>query len=418
MMISVREVIKRSWLPDMRVLRSDLALSLGLGELVSLIELTRVLDQREVRSLQGDLDADALHGGVEFIIRSDGTYTFRGHVRATGFPSFAYRVQASVRCAAGVVIVVEARGRVFGTDTPGDRQRDWNEDGTSEAIRLYWPSLRLDTRLETDLQKNLSGITGTLVDIAETVVETYVAAQFAGAVGAVIVLGGELGAATGVTFANPHILAGVTVGSAVLLVFGPSAIIPALVAGTATAVLTDIQFRAMHDDEVALAFEVFRGTLPIERILLTNLYNPTNTDTGFLAREFTMPGIADGKILVNMGKNFEHTLEPDVQQSVRGATYQARGQVLIHELTHAWQIHHAAFLPGMLCKALKSANYKYDEAKVTEHASWSDSFDLEGQAAIVDRWFGDNRDALDEFKSVNDDRFFYISQNIRTGKTA
>ena len=168
-----------------------------------------------------------------------------------------------------------------------------------------------------------------------------------------------------------NILAGVTVAGGILLVFGPSAIIPALVAGTATALLTDIQFRPMNQDEINLAFRVFKDTLPIERIVLTNLYNPTNTANGFLAREFTIPGIADGKILVNMGKNFEHTLEPDVQQNVRGTSYQSAGQVLIHELTHAWQIHHSSFLPGLLCKALTSANYKLDEAKVREHASWS-----------------------------------------------
>ncbi len=416
-MKSLRQAIKKSWFPDMRVLRGDLATSLGLSHPLSLNELTRHLDQPEIRSLQGDLDADALHGATEFIMRSDGTYTFRGHLSATGLPSFAYRVQASVRCAAGVVIVVEASGRVFGKDTPGPDRRDWNEDGTSDAIRQFWTALRLDPRLETDLQKNLAGVLGTLVDVAETVDETYVAAQFSGVVGAVIVLGGELGAATGVTFENPHILAGVTVGSAVLLVFGPSAIIPALVAGTATALLTDIQFRAMHDDEIALAFEVFRDTLPIDRILLTNLYNPTNTPAGFLAREFTMPGIADSKILVNMGKNFEHTLEPDVQQSVRKEAYKARGQVLIHELTHAWQIHHATFLPGLLCKALTSANYEFDKTKVKEHADWSTSFDLEGQATIVDRWFGENRDGLGKPKALNDDRFFYVSQHIRTGKT-
>jgi hypothetical protein len=416
-MKSLRQAIKKSWLPEMQVVPGNLASVLGLSQPLSLTELTRHFDQPEVRNLQGDLDADALHGAMEFIMRSDGTYTFRGHLSATGLPSFAYRVQASVRCADGVVIVVEASGRVFGKDTPGRDRRDWNENGTSDAIRQYWTALRLDPRLETDLQKNLAGVIGTLVDVAKTVVETYVAAQFAGVVGAVIVLGGELGAATGVTFKNPHILAGVTVGSAVLLVFGPSAIIPALVAGTATALLTDIQFRAMNDEEIALAFKVFKGTLPIDRILLTNLYNPTNTSAGFLAREFTIPGIADGKILVNMGKNFEHTLEPDVQQSVRGSSYQARGQVLIHELVHAWQIHHTTFLPGLLCKSLASANYKYDEAKVREHASWSKSFDLEGQGAIVDRWFGDNRDALDQFKAINDDRFFYVSQHIRTGKT-
>ena len=116
-MRSFCQAIKKSWFPDMRVLRGDLATSLGLSHPLSLNELTRHLDQPEIRSLQGDLDADALHGATEFIMRSDGTYTFRGHLSATGLPSFAYRVQASVRCAAGVVIVVEASGRVFGKDT-------------------------------------------------------------------------------------------------------------------------------------------------------------------------------------------------------------------------------------------------------------------------------------------------------------
>jgi hypothetical protein len=415
-MKSLPQAIKKSWLPDMHVVRGDLASSLGLNVPLSLTELTRFFDQPEVRSLQADLDADALHGGVEFIMRSDGTYTFRGHLRATGAPSFAYKVQASVRCAAGVVMVVEASGRVFGSDTPGDRERSWNEDGASKEIRLFWSALRLDPRLETDLQKNLSGVTGALVDVAKTVIETYVAAQFSGIVGAVIVLGGELSAATGVTILNPHILAGVTVGSAVLLIFGPSAIIPALVAGTATALLTDIQFRPMNEGEIALAFKVFKGTLPIDRILITNLYKPTNTDAGFLAREFTVPGIG-GKILVNMGENFEHTLEPDVQTRVRKTTYQAPGQVLIHELTHVWQIHNTTFLPGLLCKALASANYTFDKAKVHEHVSFSPTFDLESQAAIIDSWFGEFQNALDEFQAINDDRFFYVSQNIRTGTT-
>ena len=99
-MKSLRQAIKKSWLPDMQVVRGDLASSLGLSHPLSLTELTRLFDQPEVRSLQGDLDADALHGAVEFIMRSDGTYTFRGHLRATGFPSFAYKVQPSVRCAA------------------------------------------------------------------------------------------------------------------------------------------------------------------------------------------------------------------------------------------------------------------------------------------------------------------------------
>jgi hypothetical protein len=59
----------------------------------------------------------------------------------------------SVRSAAGVVILVEASGRVFGSDTPGDRQRDWEENNPSEALRQFWMDLRSDAQFETNLDK-------------------------------------------------------------------------------------------------------------------------------------------------------------------------------------------------------------------------------------------------------------------------
>lgn len=411
-MKSLRQSIQVSWIPEMRILRADLAAALGLPQPLSLTGLTRLLAQPEVRTLGADLDAVNLHGATEVVLRSDGTYTFRGHLEATGLPSFAYRLRASVRGSGGIVVALETRSRVFGDDTPGPSRRDWHEDGFAPAIRDFWTSLRLEPRLETDLEKNLAGVLGTLADVAETVVETYVAAQFSGVVGAVIVLGGELGAATGITFSNPKLLAGVTVASGVLLVFGPAAVIPALAAGVGTALLTDIEFRPMNEAEIALAFQVFRGTLPIERILITNLYNPSDTPRGFLAREFAVPGF-DGKILINMGKNYENTLGIDVQQNIREGAYSAPGQVLIHELTHAWQIHHAGFLPGLLCKALATADYDYKKEEARKHGSWSESFDLEGQAAIVDSWFGANRGDLNSVASLNDFRFFYLEQHIR-----
>lgn len=315
-MKSLRQAIKKSWFPEMKIIRGDLASSLHLTTPLSLIELTRHLDQPEEITFRSPLDADALHGEAEFIMRSDGSYTFRGHLRATGLPSFAYKVQAFVRCAAGIVIAVETSGRVFGTDTPGDRSRDWNEENKSESIRKYWMALRSEPQFETNLEKNLSGILGTLVDVAKTLVEAYVATQFAGTTGAVIVLGTELGAATGVTFTNPNILVGVAVGGGVLLLFGPSAIIPALAAGTATASLTGIRYRPMNEEEIDLARKVFKDKLPIERIRITDLYRPGKNANGAVDREFVIPGI-DGSILVNMGKNFDHTLDADVQRNIR-----------------------------------------------------------------------------------------------------
>ncbi|OUJ74263.1 hypothetical protein [Hymenobacter crusticola] len=415
-MKSVRQAIQKSWFPELRILRSDLGTSLQLGEPLSLTALTRHLDQPEERRFQAPLDADALHGEVEFIIRSDGTYTFRGHVRATGFPSFAYRVQATIRSpSAGIVVMAQTSGRVFGTDTPGDRQRSWEENNSSPSLRQFWMGLRADARLETNLQKDLSGVTGAVVDVVTVIIETYVAAQFAGAVGAVLVLGVELGAAAGQTFINPNVLAGITVGAGILLVFGPGAIIPALVAGTGTALLADIRSRSMNEAEIALARTVFRDTLPFERIKITDLYTPSHNASGFVAREFVVPGI-DGSILVNMGKNFDHTLEVDAQRGVRDA-YPNAGEVFIHELTHAWQIHHSSFTPGLLCEALLNRNYHYDKARVSARAPWSD-FGPEEQASIVNEWFGANNNSnLESPQALNDERFFYVAQNIRVGHT-
>lgn len=415
-MKSLRQAIQRSWFPQMSLIRGDLATSLGLSSPLSLTELTRHLDQPETISLESPLDADALHGAVEVILRSDGTYTFRGHIRATGFPSFEYTVQIYIRSGGeGVLVALATSGQVFGTDTPGDRSRSWDESGSSSFVRDYWMALRGDAKIETNLDKSLSGVSGGLTDIAKTVFETYIAAQTGGIVGAVIVLGSELGSAAGQTFINPNILAGVTVGAGILVVFGPSAIIPAVAAGVGTAALADIKFRPMNDQEIALANKVFGGKLPIERIIITDLYRPGQNANGAVDREFVVPGI-NGSILVNMGKNFDHTLEPDVQRNVRGG-YEKPGEVLIHELTHAWQIHHNTFLPGMLCKALTDSNYVYDKAKVRSHAGWADSFGLEEQASIVNDWYADHVAALDSVEALNDDRFFYIAQHIRLGRT-
>lgn len=269
-MKSLRQAIQKSWFPKMQLISGDLATSLGLSSPLSLTELTRHLDQPETISLGSPLDADALHGAVEVILRSDGTYTFRGHLRATGFPSFEYTVQVFIRSGGdGVLVALATSGRVFGTDTPGDRSRSWDESGSSPFVRDYWMGLRGDAKIETNLDKSLSGVSGGLTDIAKTVFETYIAAQTGGIIGAVIVLGSELGSATGQTFTNPNILAGVTVGAGILVVFGPSAIIPAVAAGVGTAALAGIRFRPMNDQEIALANKVFGGQLPIERIIIS-----------------------------------------------------------------------------------------------------------------------------------------------------
>ena len=72
----------------------------------------------------------ALGGEVSITLNRDGSYRFRGFMRATGIPSFHFRVGAVVRSATSqVTVAAQHSGKVFGTDTPGDRQNDWDEIG-------------------------------------------------------------------------------------------------------------------------------------------------------------------------------------------------------------------------------------------------------------------------------------------------
>jgi hypothetical protein len=131
-----------------------------------------------------------------------------------------------------------------------------------------------------------------------------------------------------------------------------------------------------------------------------------------------MPGV-DGKIYVNLGDGYGDPVNYT-------ASYPVKGQLLVHELTHAWQIHHASFLPGFVCQGVvNQANYIVGQ-NVYEYGPpgppWS-AFNLEQQGAIVDQWFGGKRPAAlglpapSTAMDPNDPYFGYIANNIRQGRT-
>ncbi len=107
------------------------------------------------------------------------------------------------------------------------------------------------------------------------------------------------------------------------------------------------------------------------------------------------------------------------------------GQLLIHELTHAWQIEHATlaggYVPGWLCTGIDeqvligSSSYDYGDTR----PPW-DSMHNEAQAHIVDEWFaGTGQQAPDKLPPVlvprpdprmNPDSpyFVYIENDLRS----
>jgi hypothetical protein len=374
-------------------------------------------------------DGVPLGGSVTFTLRSDGTYTFKGDMRATGFPSYHFGLQAYVIGSENVRLAAMSSGQVYGTDTPGDRQRNWQDDLSSAIIKSNWSSIRNNARLEYRLDANISGVTGALSDILKVALEAVAANAVVGLGGMLVVLGSELGAATGAKIGTPGVLAGAAVIGGMVMIFGPGFVFPAIVAGVdvGRVVDSDIKSKALQQDAIDFARRVFGDTIPYDRIICTNISHDGD-------RKFTIPDI-EGSILLNLGDDAY-----DSPTTYANGRYATPGQVFIHEMTHAWQIANASFVPGFVCDALEHLNhYSYyignDRKTDTDWLkSWGDWY-VEQQAEIVDDWFGQNTvgwydpkksmpenlakldGMLNSGDALNDPAFHYIRDNIRAGRT-
>jgi hypothetical protein len=352
----------------------------------------------------------ALGGEVDITLKSDGGYTFSGFMRATGLPSFSFRVVAVVRSASGqVTVVAQHSGKVFGFDTPGDRQNNWNETGTRDQMKLIrnvWPDISGGTMV-VSRSSELAGVLGTAVDVVKDVAEFFVAAVTLGTGPAVcLVIGSELNRA-GVSLPGLGGVVGLGVVGGVVYIWGPSAIVAAIVAGVAVGEVVDalVKIRRLRDDEVAFARRVFGDSLDFNRIRLTNL-------SGLGTRAFTTPTV-DGTILLNIGNAFD---EPT--QAVF-PNYPVAGQILIHELTHAWQIEHASFedgfVPGLMCAGILNQTVVSKPYQYGPPGQPFSSFNMEAQGAIVDQWFGGNGRQTGPRMNQDSPYFGYITNNILLG---
>ncbi|WKX74054.1 hypothetical protein [Streptomyces sp. XD-27] len=165
-----------------------------------------------------------------------------------------------------------------------------------------------------------------------------------------------------------------------------------------------VRHRTLRAPERAWAQQCFENTLPWDRIRLTNLSGQEN-------QAFVTPS-SDGTILVNLGDAFENPSEG----------------LLMHELTHAWQVAHKSFKSEYFWKAALdklggSASYDYGPPG----PAWR-YFGIEAQASIVEEWCTGATDhsigglplamlppppGKRPKRSEDDPYFRYISDNIR-----
>ena len=329
----------------------------------------------------------------------------------------------------GTHVAFGAHGEVHGSNEPGDREHSWKQEGHSEAIRADWFALyggQIHHNLQYDV--DIFGSAGAVAAFVAKAALTYVTA---GSAGVVIVLGSEAVSALEIEgLALPHTV-GVFAAGAVLLVGGQGALLPALVAGVAGGVAAAelVRQRPLLAEERAFADVVFRGKVPYDRVMITNLL-------GAGGRPFAIPTFGD-TILLNLGHGYENPTayrgggDRETEDDRKG---RAPGQLLIHELVHAWQIAQSTFLPLTMCQGVTNqlgtlggdmSVYHYQGAG----ADWGNGFGLEAQGDLVDEWFAGNLYKFDPAQEIHqkaylpmdesgDNPFFrYIRDNIRAGVT-
>ena len=400
-MTSLRSAIRElPRFPDLGSLNvSQVTTFMGMNQPVSVRDLLTRVDRLlpALTLTQPVVTGAALGGSVTLTITRSGDYTFSGSMRATGFPSFTYSVIASVQSDAGVTIAARHTGQVYGTDTPGSRDDSWTQTGTdpelAKLLRNTWPLTSHGT-LTVTYSEELAGSLGTAVDVLKDLgAFVLTAATVGSSVACCILIGSEMHNA-GITLPGLGGVVGLGVIAGAVYIYGPFAVVPATIAGAAAGTVIDSMIKirpldtgdtAPHGDETGFARAVFGDSLDFDRIRITNL-------SGLGARAFTTPTI-DGTILLNIGNAYDSPTT--AVDSLHG--YTAKGQILIHELTHAWQLHHASaadgYIPGLMCQGVYNqtvtgpAAYTYGPPG----PAWS-SFNLEAQAAIIDQWFAGDTD--------------------------
>jgi hypothetical protein len=247
-------------------------------------------------------------------ILTDGSVRYHGWAHTHGLESYDLTIGALARGTDGVAVVSSQSGHVSGT-LEGGRNRTfrWDQTESSLYVAAHFTELQ-NARLEL-VERHTGNLGTALVDVFNLVVKWSIgSAAEPVTLGALVMLGETASLVTTGSF-----VPGARLVEGFLWLAGPDGTLFALAAeGVAAA---GSRMRDLTRAEFDLADGVFQGTLPRERILLTDTIGGGN-------RAFTFPRF-DGKISVNMGP----VDYADPSQTDPG--------LLVHELTHAWQIANA-----------------------------------------------------------------------------
>jgi len=172
--------------------------------------------------------------------------------------------------------------------------------------------------------------------------------------------------------------------------------------------------RPLNVSELPLALAVFQGTLPYNRIIISDALGASN-------RPFTIPITNAGQLIGSaVAVSLLGPLAFALITTQRPAGYlmnlgpsgfanagtAANGPLLIHELMHVWQSYHSLFPTSYIFNSLWHQAVSGSNAYAYTPGQLWERYNVEQQARIVEDWF------IGGMRS-NSNLFIYIQTKIR-----
>lgn len=313
---------------------------------------------------------------VEVFLHRSGTVRLNCRTTNSSYiTSYNYNIKMLITTASGKVLFMKKAGEI------GTRHTDnYHEAMHSPIVAAFFEEF-INSWLETSTEYS-DAITATVEDCLAFIGNWVIGLALipSATVGLVVFLGaGAISLiATGTVDAGARLVAGV------LWMKGPFGTYFALLAMGVARIGSER--RRLHQEEYDWANTVvFDGSLPpIGNIWLTDT-------VGENGRAFVWPE-PDGSITINMGPDAMN--DPRTYNVGKPNTIGLRkkyGEVFIHELVHAWQIHHssrdsafvAAALTETICSGGGNDAYRYE---IPPQKPFSE-YGIEQQASIVSDWY-------------------------------
>lgn len=310
----------------------------------------------------GDIFGGGFSANIVITMHRDGRVKFVTTARKSGIQDYKFGISAIIG-GHTMKLAYQKSGSVAGSYF-GTKYKTYEEEHQYPAVAAYFDDFKDNAILQTATQYK-----GTIQSYAEGLIKFIINMNVGTILGPfmpVLVVGTELIS----LFSTGSLIPGARVINGMLWLRGPEGIMYAVIAGT----LADLGSNTRDITQAEYDYannHVFKGKLPPKDII------KISDSSGMGGAKFVFPD-ADGRIIMNMGKNL-------YQNPLSSAA------LFMHEMTHVAQCHAWGHLTYsnktswiQVKQFLEGGQYHYDQS-LPDHVPFTD-YNPEQQAEIVQDW--------------------------------